>query len=114
MAQGYLQEGACNARRSKSRIGWHCCLGSLPFGVGYFLFCNWFICKTDVDSTIVWMERNMTKMKESVAYDEYVKEMQSDDDYAAWRIEQELKDLPNTPQTQQLFKSFQDIFKEQK
>ena len=56
----------------------------------------------------------MSRMKESVAYDEYVKEMQSDDDYAAWRIEQELKDLPDTPQTQQLFKSFQDIFKEQK
>jgi hypothetical protein len=53
-------------------------------------------------------------MKESKSYDEYVKEMKSDYDYAAWRIEQELKDLPDTPQTQQLFKSFQDIFKEQK
>lgn len=56
----------------------------------------------------------MTKMKESKQYDEYLDEMQSDDDYAQWRIEQELKNLPDTPQTQQLFKSFQDIFKETK
>jgi hypothetical protein len=56
----------------------------------------------------------MSRMKESKSYEEYVKEMQSDDDYAVWRVEQEIKNLPDTPQTQQLFKSFQDIFKEQK
>jgi hypothetical protein len=61
-----------------------------------------------------WVECNMTKMKESKQYDEYLEEMQSDDDYAVWRIEQEIKNLPDTPQTKQLFQSFQDIFKEQK
>jgi len=76
--------------------------------------CAWLGRTTGVDPNHFWMEPNMTKMKESAAYDEYVKEMQSDDDYAAWRIEQELKNLPDTPQTQQLFKSFQDIFKEPK
>lgn len=56
----------------------------------------------------------MTKMKESKLYDEYLEEMQSDDDYAVWRIEQELKNLPDNQQKQQLSKAFNDIFKEQK
>lgn len=76
--------------------------------------CAWIFCQADVDPPHIRMELDMTKMKESKQYDEYLKEMQSDDDYAQWRIEQELKNLPDTPQTQQLFKSFQDIFKEAK
>ena len=53
----------------------------------------------------------MSKMKNSKQYDEHEQRKREDNDHDQWRVEQEFKQIP---QTQQLFKSFQQIFGESK
>jgi hypothetical protein len=53
----------------------------------------------------------MSKMKNSKQYDEHEQKKLEDEQHDLWRIEQEFKQIP---QTQNLFKSFQQIFGESK
>jgi len=53
----------------------------------------------------------MSKMKNSSLHEEHEQKKREDNEYDQWRVEQEFKQIP---QTQQLFKSFQQIFGESK
>ena len=53
----------------------------------------------------------MSKMKNSSQYEEHEQKKREDEEHDLWEVEQQFKQIP---QTQELFKSFQQIFGESK